>query len=149
MRPVVCLFVLLVASCAPRIRQEQMRMAPNQLLHRSSDVFRTESGPSIKSVKSVFLQARNLNVRYADGHSEIVPRAEVWGFSDKKGRIYRLYKRGQYEVVNIGDVVTYEQQKTRSYTTNGQTNTTTETETFYSKTLDSKIVSSRKKALAE
>ncbi|GAB3913635.1 hypothetical protein GCM10028803_58040 [Larkinella knui] len=149
MRRTVFIFALLVASCSPRIRQEQMRMAPSQLLSRSSDVFRTEPGRPIKAVRSIFLNAKNLNVHYLDGQSEIVPRNEVWGYSDKKGRIYRLYKRAQYEVVNVGDVITYEQQSTQNTLVGSQTTVTNVIETFYSKTLDSKIFSSRKKALQD
>lgn len=124
-------------------------MAPNQLLRQSSDLYRTEPGPPIKTVSAAFLRGRNVIIRYPNGQSEKVPRKEVWGYSNKKGKIFRLYGRSEYEVVTIGDVITYEQQSTQNVLAGNQPTATPVTETFYSKTLDSKIFSSRKKALKD
>lgn len=146
MRPIAFFFVLFVASCTRQTRQG-LQMEPNQLLRQSSDLYHTEPGPPIKTVGSGFLNGRNVSIRYSDGRSEKVPRKEIWGYSNKKGKIYRLYGKTEYEVVTVGDVITYEQQSTRNTMVGSQTTITTVIETFYSKTLDSKIFSSRKKAL--
>lgn len=149
MRRIVFIFVLFAAACAPGRPRQQMHMEPNQLLRQSSDLYRTEPESPIKSVGSTFLSGRTIQIRYPDGRTEKVPRASVWGYSNKKGKIYRIYGKAEYEVVTVGDVITYEQQSTRNIMAGSQSTTRTVIETFYSKTLDSKIFSSRKKALSD
>jgi hypothetical protein len=124
-------------------------MEPNQLLRQSSDMYRTEPNEPIKAVGSAFLNSRNIIIRYPDGRSEKVPRREVWGYSSKKGRIFRLYGKTEYEIKTIGDLISYEQERTENQTVGNQVTTTTVIYKFYSKTLDSKIFSSRKKALKD
>ncbi|GAB3931246.1 hypothetical protein [Larkinella terrae] len=146
MRRIVFILALLTAACSPGTRKG-LQMEPNQLLRQSSDLYRSEPGPPIKSVGAVFLNARNVRIRYPDGRFEIIPRKEIWGYSNKKGKIFRLYGKTEYEVVTVGDVITYEQQSTQNVMAGNHPTVTTVIETFYSKTLDSKIFSSRKKAL--
>ena len=148
MRRIVVVFVLLAAACAPSTRKG-LSMEPNQLLRQSSDLYRTESGPPIRSVGAVFLNGRYVQVRYPDGHTEKMPRKELWGYSNKKGKIFRLYGKTEYEVVTIGEVITYQQETTQAVMAGSQTTPIPVTETFFSKTLNSKIFSSRKKALQD
>ena len=146
MRRILFFLVLLAAACSPGPRKG-LHMEPSQLLRQSSDLYRTEPSQPIKSVGATFLSGQHVVIRYPDGRTEKVPRASVWGYSNKKGKIYRIYGKTEYEVVTVGDVITYEQQSTRNTMVGSQTTITTVIETFYSKTLDSKIFSSRKKAL--
>jgi hypothetical protein len=148
MRRFLFFLLLIVAACAPGPRNG-LHMEPNQLLRQSSDLYRTERDIPIKSVGRIFLNGRVIVIRYPDGRSEKVPRAAVWGYSDKKGKVVRLYRKTEYEVVAMGDIITYQQQTTQTTLVGSQPTTRTVIETFYSKTLDSKIFSSRKKAVQD
>ena len=74
---------------------------------------------------------------------------KIRGYSDRRGRVYRRYRKTYLEVVHMGDVVKYEEHTTTTHSVNGQAVGMPVTNTYYSKNLDSRIFSSPKKALRD
>ncbi|MGV3557395.1 hypothetical protein [Larkinella arboricola] len=136
MRQIVLFLAILVTACAP---QQRLRVEPNRLLRHSADVNNTGVDQAITAIRPAFPSFGNLVVRYADGRTEKVSRKSVWGYTDKKGRVYRQYGNSYYEVIDMGEVVQYERK-------NPQPN---QRYRRYSKTLDSKLYLTRKKALRD
>ncbi|MFD1144806.1 hypothetical protein ACFQ4C_26995 [Larkinella insperata] len=139
MRQIVVLLALLVSACAP---QQRLRTEPNRLLLQSTDINNTTASQPVKSIHPSFLGFGNLTIRYADGRTEKVSKKSVWGYTDKKGRVYRYYRNTYFEVLDLDEVVRYE--RTRPHSPKNP-----RLQQFYSKTLDSKLFNSRKKALRD
>jgi hypothetical protein len=71
---------------------------------------------------------KSLVVKYQNGTKMKIPKASLWGFSDKKGRIFRFYNNHPYRAIIKDNFVKYVYQQCRY------------TYTRYSKTLDSDVV---------
>ncbi|WP_460672770.1 hypothetical protein [Larkinella ripae] len=104
-----------------------------------------ESGAPIKAVEAILVNERNALIWYSDGHREKLPRNEIWGYRNKKGRVYRLYSKTEQEAVPEGNVITCRQETMQTSVANNQA--VAVTETFYGETLDSRIFSGRRKTL--
>lgn len=135
---IVWIFALWLAACSP---QQRLRIEPNRILHRSADVHNAGTGEPIESVRPILLSYGNLMVRYPDGRAEKVSRKNIWGYTDQKGRVYRYYRNAYYEVITMGDVVHYRKE--------GPQLPRQAPRTYYSKTLDSRVVPNRRKALRD
>ena len=143
-------FVLLLALLtACSVKQQPLRIEPNRVLFRSTEIAQTTPTPtdSIKWIRPIAFNRGVLKIRYMDGHEDRIAKNSFWGFSDRKGRVYRRYRRNYLEVVQIGELVTYKEHTTTTSSVDGQLQSVPVTNTYYSKTLDSPIYSSRKKAM--
>lgn len=108
-----------------------------RILYRSGDIMFTDSTQNIRKIRAQ-QYTKYLKVIYLDGKKVRFPKDSVWGFVDKKDRVYRLYHRQLYRVIKNNDFVQY------AYTSNhGKFRSTTYRR--YSRTLDSKIVNRQKK----
>lgn len=118
--------------------------AQQRLLFSSADLPGTLPIKPVKSIRGGAL-TRYFTVRYQDGTEERVPKASVWGYVDKKNRTFRRLKHRFLEVNKIGDLVEYVSHDLRPIGPNGQMMSVTNY--HFSKTLDSPVYASRKKAL--
>lgn len=112
------------------------------ILYSSRDIGKTRSA-AFEKIR-VPEHGRFVKIRHADGTKSKILKDSLWGYSDNKGRIYRLYKNRSYRVFAREDYIKY------SYSNSGGlTGLHAGKYMRYSKTLDSKIVTWKKQALAE
>lgn len=143
-------FILLaLAGCTPTV--QPFLIQPNRLLTSSADLSRqnTSDNSSIKSIQGSNGFSSNIIIKKKDGTKERVLAELVWGYSDKNGNVWRRQKRSFFEVVKIGELVEY---MTITHTTNqvnGITYNDQQTVWLFSRTLDSPIYSSKKRALRD
>lgn len=133
-------FTLLIAILlSVRINAQQ-----NKLLFKSSDLFaQIKDTTKITSISTNPI-GRYILVKYADGTKEKISKDTLWGIISK-GNIYRIYGSGLFEVSNYqsADVIEYKDLTNIYY----KNNSIPQYRYYYSKTLNSRIVNSRNKAL--
>lgn len=78
-----------------------------------------------------------VRIRYHDGSKQKVFKDSLWGYIDKKGSVYRIYRRQQYRVLESDQIVKYAYKK--------YVGKAWRTYLAYSKNLDSRIVNRKKK----
>ncbi|MCF0073487.1 hypothetical protein LZD49_23615 [Dyadobacter sp. CY261] len=76
------------------------------LLYRSTDIETTQPDSSIRNIWPQKF-GRYMVIKYKNGVKTKVPKDAVWGFRDKKGRLYRMFKREPFEVVKNEGYVRY------------------------------------------
>lgn len=133
-------FTLLIAILlSVRINAQQ-----NKLLFKSSDLFaQIKDTTKITSISTNPI-GRYILVKYADGTKEKISKDTLWGIISK-GNIYRIYGSGLFEVSNYqsADIIEYKDLTNIYY----KNNSIPQYRYYYSKTLNSRIVNSRNKAL--
>lgn len=142
-------FFWLVLLTACSAKQQPLRITPNRLLFHSTEMAQAASADSIKWIRPILFQRKVVKVRYPDNRDAVIARDSIWGYSDRRGRVYRRYRKTFLEVVQVGELIKYEEQTTTAYPVNGQVMGATVTNTYYSRNLDSQIFSSPKKALRD
>ena len=144
MKTLLFLILTVLSGCSPQTRS-LLAIQPNRILYTSQDINRAESIDSIVKLKpgNSWL-ARNVKIILRNGEQKTIPKKTIWGYSDAKGTIWRRFKNDYYQIFRIGDVIEYEIIEPRTV---GPSMVINEPVRKYSKTLDSKIVSSRKRAL--
>lgn len=145
------LVLLLALLTACSVKQQPLRIEPNRVLFHSTEISQTTptATDSVKWIRPIAFNRGVLKIRYLDGHEGRIAKNSFWGYSDRKGRVYRRYRRSYLEVVQVGELVRYEEHTTTASSVNGQMQSIPVTNTYYSKTLDSPIYSSRKKAMQD
>ncbi len=118
--------------------------AQQRLLYTSADLPGTLPAKPVKSIRGGAL-TRYFTVRYQDGTEERVPKTSVWGYVDKKNRTFQRMKHNFMEVAKIGEVVEYVSHELRFV--GHPLHTIPVVNHYFSKTLDSPVYASRKKAL--
>lgn len=143
------LLLILMVGCTAKV--QPFLMQPNRLLTTSTDLTRqnTSDNPSIKSIKAGGIFSSNITVKKQDGTRERVQAKSVWGYSDKNGHVWRRQKRSFYEVVEVGQLVKYRTEVSTTAQVNGITQTNSQESWLFSRTLDSPIYSSRRRALRD
>ncbi|WP_342084844.1 hypothetical protein [Dyadobacter sp. OTU695] len=112
------------------------------LYYHSTDIDAIMPDSSIRNIWAQKL-GRSIVIKHKNGVKTKLPKDAVWGFRDKKGRLYRMFKSEPYEVVKKDGYVRY------SYDSFIYIEPTLipYKEARFSTTLDSPIVRSKKKAL--
>ncbi|MDI9875111.1 hypothetical protein [Flectobacillus rivi] len=124
----------------------QINAQQNKLLFKSSDLFaQIKDTTKITSISTNPI-GRYILVKYADGSKEKISKDTLWGIISK-GNVYRIYGSGLFEVSNYqsADVIEYKDLTNIYY----KNNSIPQYRYYYSKTLNSRIVNSRNKALKE
>ena len=149
MRLSLLLFVVLVSACTARY--QPLRVQPNRLIDNSSALYSQTAAPdtTVKRIRAAGWLSRNIVVKNQDGSVVRVPKNTVWGYSDKNGKVWRRYRSGFYEIIRVADVVEYRDMVSRPYQTNGNTYTYQQAIVRYSRTLDSSIYGTRRRALRD
>lgn len=141
-RALQLLFLVLLTACSAH---QPFRLDPNRVLFNSAEINQPVASAthtdSIKWIRPIPFSRGAIKVRYLDGHDVRIAKNTFWGYTDRKGKVYRHYRKTFLEVVHVGELVKYEVQ---THTTYG-----TVTHTYYSKNLDSQTFSSPKKALRD
>jgi hypothetical protein len=78
-----------------------------QVLYSSQDIHQSYKGPAIKSIRQNWVFSPAITVRYVDGHTERIPKDSIWGYEDRRGRLYRYYKNEFYKIRKEKDVIYY------------------------------------------
>nr|WP_295934304.1 hypothetical protein [uncultured Dyadobacter sp.] len=111
------------------------------LIYSSADIdtMRPDS-----SVRNVWPQkfGKYMRIKYKTGVKAKVPKDAVWGFRDKKGNLFRMYKGMPYRVVKNGEYVKYYYEDLIYI----EPTLVPSIEARYSATLDSPIVFTKRKA---
>lgn len=118
--------------------------AQQRLLYTSADLPGTLPAKPVKSIRGGAL-TRYLTVHYHDGTEERILKTSVWGYVDKKSRTFRRLKHQFLEVHKIGDLVEYVSHDVQAV--GPPVHMIPVTHYFFSKTLDSPVYASRKKAM--
>ncbi len=145
MRNLPLLFIL-VGGCSPKTGIT-LTIQPNRVLYTSAAVYQKNADDSIARIKPggpVF--GKNLTFIRINGERKKVPRNEIWGYSDEKGRVWRSFKKTYCKVLRVDDIVEYEVTEPRTVGLNTVVN---EPVKLYSKTLESTIFRSRKRAIRD
>jgi hypothetical protein len=144
MKKLTVVFLVMVGGCSPELRPS-LKIQPNRVLYASTDICQVSTADSVARIKpGNFLLTRNVTLTLRNGEHKTIPKKEIWGYSDAKGTIWRRFKTAYYQVLRIGDVVEYKIIEPRTV---GPGMVIDEPVRKYSKTLDTKIVSSRRRAL--
>ena len=143
MKKLTLLLFVMLGACSPKT-VATLRTQPNRVLYSSAEIDQINTADSIVRLKSGGFFAKNLKLTLRNGERRTIPGKLVWGYSDEKGAIWRRFRNSYYQVLQIRDVVEYEIIEPRTV---GPSMVINEPIRKYSKTLDSKIVSSRKRAL--
>ncbi|WP_420150326.1 hypothetical protein [Spirosoma sp.] len=140
----LALFLLIALSgCSPN--RATLTVQPNRILYSSSDMNETSTADSIAQIKpGNFVFAKNLRLRLQNGERKTIAKKAIWGYSDEKGKVWRRFRNSYYQIMEVSDVVEYEKIEPRNV---GPGMVIYEPVKMYSKTLDSKIVGSRRRAL--
>ncbi len=83
-----------------------------RVLYTSTDLAQPYDGPTLRNVRQHWALSPNITAVYADGHTEKVSRDSIWGYEDRKGRVYRFYRHGFYRLLPTSqktDLVRYRQ----------------------------------------
>ena len=107
MRTLFAFAVSLLLSGPTRTWAQQYR-----LLTTSQDLKQTNVVDSIVFIRASD-EANHIWVKYKNGQKVKIQNATVWGFIDRKGRVYRFAKGHIYKVVSQGDPVLYERDEQR------------------------------------
>ncbi|UFH52931.1 hypothetical protein [Spirosoma sp. KNUC1025] len=143
MKKLTVLLLIVLGACSPKT-VATFTIEPNRLLYSSKELNQPSTADSIARIKPSGFIGKNLKLTLRNGERRIVSRKTVWGYSDAKGNIWRRFKNDYYQVLRVSDVIEYEVIESRTVGPNMVIN---EPVKMYSKTLDSKIVGSRKRAL--
>ncbi|MFD2570212.1 hypothetical protein ACFSUS_06170 [Spirosoma soli] len=143
MKKLLYIFLVTLGGCSPKT-SAVLTTQPNRILYASTDINQATDDSVARIKPGGFILGKNIKVTLRTGERRIIPRKDIWGYSDEKGKVWRCFKKTFYQVVQIGDVVEYEVIELRNTGNNLYVN---EPVRLYSKTLDSKIVGSRKRAL--
>lgn len=103
-----------------------------RVLYSSQDLDQRYVRPVIRDVIPNGIFSSNITVLYQDGRRERIPRRSIWGYEDRKNRVYRYYEGSFLQVVEIGELVKYTHQGIIS-------DGILIENTYFSKTLDSAI----------
>ena len=143
MRKLTLLLLITLGGCSPN--RVALITQPNRVLYTSTDINQISTIDSITRIRSSgFLTAKNLKFTLRNGERKTIPKKTIWGYSDRKGNVWRCFKNTNYQVLSIKDVVEYETTEPRTV---GPSMVIYEPIRKYSKTLDSRIVGSRKRAI--
>lgn len=144
MKKLVAVLLLVLGGCSPK-HVAKLTIQPNRVLYVSDDLHQVSEVDSIARIRPTgFLGTKNIRLTLQNGERQKVARKDIWGYSDEKGHVWRRFRKSFYEVVRVSDVVEYEVIEPRNV---GNNIVIYEPITLYSKTLNSKIVGSRKRAL--
>ena len=144
MKKLTFFLLVVLGGCSPKTVSTFITQ-PNRILYTSGDVSRVSTVDSIVRIKpGSLLLSSKLKLTLRNGKRAIVPKKAIWGYSDEKGNVWRCFKKTYYQVIRVSDVVEYELIEPRTV---GPGMVINEPVRVYSKTLDSKIVGNRKRAL--
>lgn len=144
MKKLVTVLLLVLGGCSPK-PVAQLTIQPNRVLQTSEDLQQVSAVDSIARIKpGGLLVTKNIRLILRNGERQRVARKAIWGYSDDKGHVWRSFRKTFYEVVRVNDVVEYELIEPRNV---GNNVVVYQPVRLYSKTLNSKIVGSRKRAL--
>lgn len=144
MKKLTLLLLTVLYGCSPEPVATVITQ-PNRVLYRSNDINQSNGVDSIVRIRpGGSWLARNVKLTLRNGERKTIPKKAIWGYSDAKGIVWRRFRNTYYQVLKIGDLVEYEIIESRPIGNGGVIN---EPVRKYSKTLDSKIVGSRKRAL--
>ncbi|MEO6685353.1 MAG: hypothetical protein ABIN24_05285 [Dyadobacter sp.] len=124
MKPLLILILFISCSFSDSFGQHQ------KLLYHSSDIGKSDS----LTIKKIHPQqySKYVKIRNQDGTKSKILKDSLWGFTDRKGHIFRFRKRLPYRVVFKKDFVKYVYNGCRF------------TNIFYSKSPDSDMVHFKK-----
>ena len=143
MKKLTLFFLVILGGCTPNTTPK-LAIQPNRVLYSSAELDQVSTADSIARIRPGGFLGNTLKFTLRDGERRSIPKKEIWGYSDEKGRVWRCFKKTCYQVLRVSDVVEYEISESRNV---GHNIYVYEPVKFYSKTLDSKIVGSRKRAL--
>ncbi|WP_461085329.1 hypothetical protein [Spirosoma flavus] len=143
MKKLIFLSLVILAGCSPKMGS-RFTAQPNRVLYSSSEIDQVSASDSITRIRPGSFLGNNLRITLRNGERKSIPKKTVWGYSDEKGRVWRRFKSTYYQILRVSDVVEYEIIEQRAAGPNMVVN---EPVRMYSKTLDSRIVGSRKRAL--
>ena len=121
--------LLLLASCLCSFAQH-----PALMYNRQHPVTEDSVGV-IKRIAAPPL-SKKLKVVYENGRKRKVLKDDVWGFQDRRGRLFRVYEGAVYRTIIKDDIVKYQRQKPG----------TNEYQWRYSTDLDSPLYWTKRKA---
>ncbi|MBO0934476.1 hypothetical protein [Fibrella aquatilis] len=149
MRIFLLLFAVLISACSAKY--QPLRVQPNRLLTSSAALNDPATAPdtTIKRIRAAGWLSRKIVIKKQDGSVVRIPKNTVWGYSDKNGKVWRRYRATFYQVIRIADVVEYQDVVAQTYAVNGQPYTVQQTVTRYSRTLDSPIYGTKRRALRD
>ena len=109
-----------------------------RVLYNSQQLNQPNTKRSIRTIRPNWALSPTITVVYADGHKEKVDRETIWGYEDRKKRVYRYHKNGFYRLMDTGDVIHYRQSRT---TGRGMASVN-----YFSSSLDSPVCWTKRKA---
>lgn len=143
MKKLTILLAIALSSCSPD--RATLTVQPNRILYSSTDINGATTADSIIRIKpGNFVFAKNVRLTLQNGERKTISKKAIWGYSDEKGKLWRRFRNTFYQIMEVSDVVEYEKIVPR---TTGPNMVIYEPVKMHSKTLDSKIVGSRKRAL--
>lgn len=143
MKKLTLLLLIALSGCSPN--RITITTQPNRVLYTSGELNQLADADSITKIRpGNFWMAKNLRLTLRSGERKTIPKQDIWGYSDEKGNVWRRFRNSYYQVLKISDVVEYEITEPRNV---GRNIVVQEPVKKYSKTLDSRIVGSRKRAI--
>lgn len=127
--------LMLLSACSSE--HALVRTQPNRLIYQSRDLFQTDSLSQYVRVRPGFFRASGLVAKLPNRTRKHIPTGAAWGYSDRKGLVYRYYRGDSYQLVSVGEMMVYNQ---KLY------DPITPTLTAYSRTLDEPITRNRNRA---
>ena len=109
-----------------------------RVLFSSGDIKQPYGGPAIKKVYRILRFSPNITVKYVDGSVEKVPIKSIWGYQDRRGRYFRIYKGDSYRIRDTTGIIRYSIMLPAGH---GVANYS-----YYSQNLDSRLYWTRSKA---
>lgn len=106
------------------------------LIKHSSELGNSAPDTSIKKIRLQYW-GRSVITIYQNGRKQKIEKDSLWGYVDSNGTVTRIYHHQSYQVVEKGEIVKYVYKK---YVGKGW-----RTSFAYSKNLDSRIVTRKKK----
>lgn len=83
-----------------------------RVLYNSQQINQPDTEQGIRNVRPNWALSPTITVVYDDGRKEKVDRKTIWGYEDRRKRVYRYHKNSFYRLINTGDVVRYRQLRT-------------------------------------
>lgn len=111
------------------------------LFYRSADIDAMRPDSTIRDIWPQKF-GKYMRVKYKTGIKTKVPKDAVWGYRNRKGKLFRIYKGQPYQVVKNGQYVKYYYQDFIYI----EPALVSNLEARYSTTLDSPIVFTKRKA---
>jgi len=103
---------------------------------RSNQINKIIYGPLYSTIK----------VKFTDGSVKKIDKSDIWGYIDTNGDIYRQYNRDFFKIIDQSSLIKYT--KTNLHSQGARYPRPLE-ESFFSRTLDSKIYDDSLKVLSE